>query len=834
MTVSSTTRSETFACNGVTTLFVASFRVLEASTVHGYLITAASGVSVELVNGTDFTVSGVGGANTSITTATAYSALYQFHVKRITARLQETDYRYNDPFPAESHEEALDRLTHIVQEDGETLERALVWPDTETAPVMPPAAQRANTYWANDASGNLVFVAPIDGTVGSFAIQLASYANAGQGAGMVGYAPSLVYAANTVGAALNQKKTLPDFGAVGDGVTDDSTAVQDAITAYGGRVIDGLGRTYKCNAVLTGLASGTTLRNMVLDFSDIAAAGARYLEATGTKGSAVALTANLAVDAVAVSVGSTASFADEGWAWLESTAVWAAGDGTIYGQFVKVKTVDSGTAMTLYAGTIVPFNTAASATISPVTPVVGVKFQNVKVIGSGANSQYGLYVTYGLDCFVGPDCTFTDCDRSAVALYRCINTRAAPTVLRARAIGLSYGVTMASGCLGCATDGGYGEDVRHYVTAGDNDGININCRATDNVVMYARSAGIDSHAASFNFLASGNQITLANGAGDEGITLQGLNGQAIDNTIRGVVRAGVLLQPLVTASGYKNKGVARGNHIHFVDGAAGTQAGVYAQIEGTNGTDWESCDIDGNTVYGGAGSAGSIHFYARIGRASGVMANVNIRGNVSTQDSISQGIFVRAEGAGSAMSNVSITGNHAKTSGTRNVYVLADGAGATLDGVTVLGNSIDGGSVANISIIGNAGTVSNVIEDNNTFANGGDLYEVSGTTTGLKLKSAKHVSPVTISAGTGSTEPDTDWYVFDNAGTVTFTLPAASIYPGRELTLRTIQAQAVNSASSNVVPRTGGSASTAILPATDGAWATLKSDGTNWQAVAGS
>ena len=177
MTVSSTTSSETFACNGVTTLFVAPFSVLEATSVQGFLITIATGESAPLVNGTDFVVTEVGEPNVRVTTTVAYSSLYRLHIKRITPRLQETDYRDNDPFPAEAHEACLDRLTHIVQEDAETLSRAMVWPDGETAPVMPSPEDRANKYWANDADGNLVFVVPLDGTVGSFALTLASSAS---------------------------------------------------------------------------------------------------------------------------------------------------------------------------------------------------------------------------------------------------------------------------------------------------------------------------------------------------------------------------------------------------------------------------------------------------------------------------------------------------------------------------------------------------------------------------------------------------------------------------------------------------------------------------------
>lgn len=75
--------------------------------------------------------------------------------------------------------------------------------------------------------------------------------------------------------------------------------------------------------------------------------------------------------------------------------------------------------------------------------------------------------------------------------------------------------------------------------------------------------------------------------------------------------------------------------------------------------------------------------------------------------------------------------------------------------------------------------------------------------------------------------------IANKAGTLTLTLPSAAAFPGRELRVRTIQAQTVVSASSNVVPMAGGSAGTAILAATAGKWADLQSDGTNWQITGG-
>lgn len=70
--------------------------------------------------------------------------------------------------------------------------------------------------------------------------------------------------------------------------------------------------------------------------------------------------------------------------------------------------------------------------------------------------------------------------------------------------------------------------------------------------------------------------------------------------------------------------------------------------------------------------------------------------------------------------------------------------------------------------------------------------------------------------------------IFNGSGSITLTLQAASSYSGRMLYVKTIAAQTVVSASSNVVPLAGGAAGTAILAATAGKWAILQSDGTNW------
>jgi hypothetical protein len=106
------------------------------------------------------------------------------------------------------------------------------------------------------------------------------------------------------------------------------------------------------------------------------------------------------------------------------------------------------------------------------------------------------------------------------------------------------------------------------------------------------------------------------------------------------------------------------------------------------------------------------------------------------------------------------------------------------------------------------------------------------TTSVVTTPTLRRSMPVTETAATHTLASSTTHLICDRAGTVTVTLPAASSHPGREVYIKTIQAQTVVSASSNVVPSTSATAGTAILPATDGAWALLVSNATNWVIMA--
>lgn len=97
---------------------------------------------------------------------------------------------------------------------------------------------------------------------------------------------------------------------------------------------------------------------------------------------------------------------------------------------------------------------------------------------------------------------------------------------------------------------------------------------------------------------------------------------------------------------------------------------------------------------------------------------------------------------------------------------------------------------------------------------------VSGTQLALNAPVTK-----TASFTLGATE---NFVVCNGTGTITVTFPTASANTGRVVWIKTIAAQAVSSASSNVQPLTSATAGTAILTGTAGKFAMLVCDGTDW------
>lgn len=159
MTVSSTTSRADYTGNGSTTAFTVPFYFLDNTHVTVYLTVIATGVTTTLVLGTDYTLTGAGvSTGGTVTTTVAPSTSQKLSILRSVPQTQLIHYVPNDPFPAATHEQALDQLTMEVQQVNETLARSIKLSSTNTmtsTEFTVPATTRANKVLGFDSAGEL-------------------------------------------------------------------------------------------------------------------------------------------------------------------------------------------------------------------------------------------------------------------------------------------------------------------------------------------------------------------------------------------------------------------------------------------------------------------------------------------------------------------------------------------------------------------------------------------------------------------------------------------------------------------------------------------------------
>ena len=160
MTISSTTVKNSYSGNGSTTAFAYTFKIF-ANTDLQVIIRSSTGTETVKTLTTHYTVSGVGdasGGNVTFTSGNTPASGETVVIRRAVPQTQAIDYIANDPFPAESHEEGLDRATMTTQQVQEELDRSLKLSRTNTmtsTEFTVGASDRANKVLAFDSSGEL-------------------------------------------------------------------------------------------------------------------------------------------------------------------------------------------------------------------------------------------------------------------------------------------------------------------------------------------------------------------------------------------------------------------------------------------------------------------------------------------------------------------------------------------------------------------------------------------------------------------------------------------------------------------------------------------------------
>ena len=349
-----------------------------------------------------------------------------------------------------------------------------------------------------------------------------------------------------VGDKFSDVASLLDFGAAGDGTTDDVTAIQAAIDSSIVS-IDGGGLTYRVDSTVLKTISSSgyqkRITNAIFDFSN-AAASDRLFDLTGTKGSGVAPSANITAGTDTVSMTSTAAYAVGDWLLFESANSYAT-DGTTHGEWNQVRS-KTATVLTMER----EFHLSYTTTPQVFQPdlIEWIAFENVTIIGGGdGDAHRGINLAYAeradlINC-VGR--SFAD---RCFNVLSTVHTRVVNMVAvnADQSTGLAYGLVGGGSCESFVCVNPIGFNLRHVITLGSTTGVMYHPTVIGGSGSGLTAAGIDSHAGTMYANFDGGTWDLDNanaGSSEDGLVMQGAHCRAANQTIRGAPRHGVLMQP---------------------------------------------------------------------------------------------------------------------------------------------------------------------------------------------------------------------------------------------------------------------------------------------------
>jgi len=359
MAVETTATSASFTGTGVSSTYAPGFYVNSSDQV----VVTVDGVPQTL--GDDYVVNNVGASTGCdiVGTFTLGSAIY---VERVTPITQLVDTQNNETILEDVLDAEFDKLTMIAQELDGKADRAIKVPRGDIGFEVPASAARAGKMFAFGLDGFGAFdidadkvrqiIAAVFTPVYTTLASLVMFLQAGIGA-----------ISRTVQDKLRERVSPDDFGAVGDGVADDTAAVNAAVTAIGssGRVFLPAGKTYRVTAITNARNIGFRGKGVIV----IGTGNAAYVLRTGRRGGPVYGRSNLyRLFARIGSAGTTLS------GFLDGDSTMARGNTTVTGGV-------SGTTLTVSAvgnATLAPgtYVTSVSGTCQIVSQLTGTTFGN--------------------------------------------------------------------------------------------------------------------------------------------------------------------------------------------------------------------------------------------------------------------------------------------------------------------------------------------------------------------------------------------------------------------------------------------------------------------------
>ena len=161
MTISSTTVKNSYSGNGTLDTFNYTFKIFANADIQVIIRDASATETVKTLT-THYTVTGAGAANGGtivFTSGNIPTATETVVLRRALPQTQSIDYIANDAFPAESHEEGLDRSMMAVQQLQEEVDRSIKLSRTNTMTSTEFSigdTDRAGKIFGFDSAGELV------------------------------------------------------------------------------------------------------------------------------------------------------------------------------------------------------------------------------------------------------------------------------------------------------------------------------------------------------------------------------------------------------------------------------------------------------------------------------------------------------------------------------------------------------------------------------------------------------------------------------------------------------------------------------------------------------
>ena len=217
MTVSSTTTSVAYTGNGSTTSFAVTFPFQGTGASAELEVierTIATGAEATKSYSTHYTVTGGNGSTGTVVAGSAPADTVQWHIRRKTTQTQTTDYVANDPFPAETHETALDRAIMISQEQQSDINKATKFPDTYTggaSPALPEPSANKLLAWNSDADA----IENTTGKVNTVSLTVNTLTAGASGTGSASYTDSTGALALTIGVPTGPTGATGATGSTG-------------------------------------------------------------------------------------------------------------------------------------------------------------------------------------------------------------------------------------------------------------------------------------------------------------------------------------------------------------------------------------------------------------------------------------------------------------------------------------------------------------------------------------------------------------------------------------------------------------------------------------------